>query len=60
MRGFRPPSHVSVACVGGQITLTGTVTQAHLKQSAAQVAAGITGVKKVINQLTVKAAERKT
>ena len=58
MRGFRPPSQVSVACAAGQVTLTGSVTQAHLKQTAAQVASGITGVKKVVNQLTVKAAER--
>jgi len=58
MRGFRPPCSVSVACAGGQVTLTGTVTQAHMKQSAAQVAQGINGVKRVVNQLTVKAPER--
>jgi osmotically-inducible protein OsmY len=60
MRGFRPPCHVSVACDSGQITLTGSVTQAHLKLSAAQVAQGISGVKRVVNQLIVKAAERRT
>lgn len=60
MRGFRPPSNVQVACANGQVTLTGTVPLAHLKLSAAQVAQGVTGVKRVVNQITVKAPERKT
>lgn len=58
MRGIRTPCNVSVACSGGDITLTGTVTQAHEKASAMRVAQGIAGVKRVINQLVVKAPGR--
>jgi len=50
--------HVAVACRGGEVTLTGTVVQAHQKNAAMRVAQGITGVKRVINQITIKAQER--
>ena len=58
MRGIRSPCHVSVACRSGEVTLTGTVVQAHQKSAAMRVAQGIAGVKRVINQLTIKAQER--
>ncbi|MEQ1825629.1 MAG: BON domain-containing protein [Pirellula sp.] len=58
MRGIRSPCNVSVACKGGEVTLTGTVAQPHQKNSAGSVAQGVTGVKRVINQLTVKAQVR--
>ncbi|MFN7735747.1 MAG: BON domain-containing protein [Pirellula sp.] len=58
MRGIRSPCHVAVACRGGEVTLTGTVVQAHQKNAAMRVAQGITGVKRVINQITIKAQER--
>lgn len=58
MRGIRSPCHVAVACRGGEVTLTGTVDQAHQKNAAMRVAQGITGVKRVINQITIKAQER--
>jgi osmotically-inducible protein OsmY len=58
MRGIRSPCHVMVACHSGEVTLTGTVVQAHQKMSAMRVAQGITGVKRVINQLMIKANAR--
>jgi osmotically-inducible protein OsmY len=58
MRGIRSPCNVSVSCSSGEITLSGTVSQAHQKNSAMRVAQGITGVKRVINQLVVKAPGR--
>ena len=58
MRGIRSPCHVAVACRGGEVTLTGTVVQAHQNNAAMRVAQGITGVKRVINQITIKAQER--
>jgi osmotically-inducible protein OsmY len=60
MRGIRTPCKVSVGVVQGQVTLTGTVTQAHQKIAAASVCSAISGVKRVINNLIVKAAERRT
>ena len=58
MRGFRSPCNITVTSARCEVTLCGTVPQAHQKMSAAQVAQGITGVKRVHNQLVVKAAER--
>lgn len=58
MRGFRSPCQVNVACQSGEVTLSGTVVQAHQKNAAMRVAQGVTGVKRVINQLIVKAQQR--
>jgi osmotically-inducible protein OsmY len=60
MRGIRSPCNVTVTVARGEVTLSGTVTQPHQKLSAAQVAQSMSGVKRVHNQLTVKAAERRT
>lgn len=59
MRGIRSPCQVSVACNNGDVTLTGTVVQAHQKQAAERVAQGVTGVRRVINQLVIKAPDRR-
>ena len=58
MRGIRSPCKVTVTVDKGLATLTGTVTQAHQKMAAASVASGTSGIKRVVNQLVVKAAER--
>jgi osmotically-inducible protein OsmY len=58
MRGFRAPCNITVTSSRSEITLTGTVPQSHQKISAAQIAQGISGVKRVNNQLVVKAVER--
>ena len=58
MRGIRSPCKVTVTVDKGLATLTGTVTQAHQKIAATSVATGTSGVKRVVNQLVVKAAER--
>ena len=58
MRGIRSPCKVTVTVDKGLATLTGTVTQAHQKMAAAAVASGTSGIKRVVNQLVVKAAER--
>lgn len=60
MRGIRSPCNVTVTTKGGEVTLTGSVTQPHMKQAAAQVATSTNGVKRVINQLIVKAAEKRS
>jgi osmotically-inducible protein OsmY len=58
MRGIRTPCKVTVTVESGLATLTGTVTQAHQKMAATSAASGTSGVKRVVNQLVVKAAER--
>ena len=57
-RGLNSPCHVAVNTFKGQVTLTGTVQYAHQKTTASQVANGIAGVKRVIDQLIVKAVSR--
>lgn len=59
MRGIRSPCKVTVTVDKGLVTLTGTVSQAHQKIAASSVATGTSGIKRVVNQLVVKAAERK-
>ena len=58
MRGIRSPCKVTVTVDKGLATLSGTVTQAHQKIAAASVASGTSGIKRVVNQLVVKASER--
>lgn len=60
MRGIRTPCKVTVTVTKGLATLTGTVTQPHQKIAAGSVASSTSGVKRVINSLIVKAAERRT
>lgn len=58
VRGIRSPCKVTVTVDKGLATLTGTVTQAHQKITASTVATGTSGIKRVMNQLVVKAAKK--
>ncbi|MBU6174741.1 MAG: hypothetical protein KGQ60_13110 [Planctomycetes bacterium] len=58
MRGIRSPCSVSVTCHRGEVTLTGTITQAQQKMSDLRVTRGVTGIKRFVNQQNVKALER--
>ena len=57
-RGIRSPCHVSVQTQDGNVTLSGTVQYAHQKTAAVQVAAGVTGVRRVADQITVKPSDQ--
>lgn len=57
-RGIRTPCNVSVRTVGGDVTLSGTVQFSHQKIAAMKTANTIAGVRRVIDQLTVKAPQR--
>ena len=57
-RGITNPCKVVVASSKGQVTLSGTVQHVHQKKAAEQAATGITGVKRVNNQLTLKVEKR--
>lgn len=52
-RGIRDPSHVTVRTKGGTVTLSGTVPFAYQKRTAVRIATGITGVRRVVDRLTV-------
>jgi osmotically-inducible protein OsmY len=54
-RGLRSPSSVTVSSKNGEVVLTGSVQYAHQKSAAVQTATGVTGVKRVIDQMTIGA-----
>lgn len=55
-RGIRSPCRVQVQSRNGDVTLSGTVQFAHQKGAALQLVNAISGVRRVIDQLVVKAA----
>ena len=57
-RGINNPCKVTVSSNKGEVTLTGTVQHAHQLKAAEQAATGITGVRRVHNQLVVKVEKR--
>jgi osmotically-inducible protein OsmY len=58
-RGVRSPCRVNVLSNKGDVTLSGTVEHAHQKGAAVSVATSVAGVKRVIDNLTVKPPERR-
>ncbi len=57
-RGINNPCKVTVSCNKGEVTLSGTVQHPHQRKAAEQAATGITGVRRVNNQLVVKVEKR--
>lgn len=57
-RGINSPSQVTVQTRRGEVTLSGVVQHPHQKNSAVQVANSVMGVRRVIDNLTVKAVTR--
>jgi osmotically-inducible protein OsmY len=58
-RGFGQ-SHLTVQTSNGLVTVTGSVQYAHQKQAAMKAIAGMTGIRRVVNQMTVKPATKRT
>jgi osmotically-inducible protein OsmY len=57
-RGLSSPCHVTVETRKGEVTLSGSVQYAHQKGTAVQVANVISGVRRVIDRLIVKAVPK--
>ena len=57
-RGLGSPCHVAVETNKGEVTLTGNVQYAHQKATAVQATNGISGVRRVIDRLIVKAVAK--
>jgi osmotically-inducible protein OsmY len=55
-RGFTSPCRLAVQTANGQVTLSGIVQYAHQKAAAVSAISGMTGVRRVIDQMTVKPA----
>ena len=58
-RGFGS-QHLTVQTNNGLVTLSGGVQFAHQKRAALRAINGITGVRRVIDQMTVKPAVKRT
>ena len=58
-RGFSSPCRVTVQTSNGQVTLSGTVQHGHQIGAATAAVSGMTGVRRVINQITVKPAVKR-
>ena len=58
-RGLSSPCRVTVQASNGQVTLSGTVQYAHQKGAAVSAISGMTGVRRVIDQMTVKPAVKR-
>ncbi len=54
-RGLGPPCRIAVDTLKGEVTLSGTVQYGQQKQTAVQMANGISGVRRVVDRLVVKA-----
>ena len=55
-RGIRSPCLVEVRTQNGDVTLLGSVQYAHQKGAVMQAVNGITGVRRVIDQMVIKPA----
>ncbi len=53
-RGLGPPCRIAVGTIKGEVTLTGTVQYPQQKHTAVQAASGISGIRRVVDRLTVK------
>lgn len=59
-RGIRAPCKVNVTVRNGEVTLSGEVVQAHQKSAAASAAHSVEGVRRVYDQLIVKAVDKRS
>jgi osmotically-inducible protein OsmY len=58
-RGFSSPCRLTVQTANGQVTLTGIVQYPHQKNAAVSAISGMAGVRRVIDQMTVKPAAKR-
>ena len=58
-RGFSTPCRLTVQTSNGQVTLSGMVQHAHQKSAAMSAVSGMAGVRRVIDQMTVKPAVKR-
>jgi osmotically-inducible protein OsmY len=59
-RGFCSPCRLSAQTSNGQVTLSGIVQYAHQKSAAVSAISGMVGVRRVIDQITLKPAVKRT
>lgn len=57
-RGLGAPCRIVVATAKGEVTLSGSVRFAQQKTTAVQAASGVAGVRRVVDRLVVKVADK--
>lgn len=58
-RGLRSPCRIDVQSHNGEVTLTGAIQYAHQRTAAMQAASTASGVRHVVDRMTVKPPERR-
>jgi osmotically-inducible protein OsmY len=53
-RGFAAPCRLTVQTSNGQVTLSGVVQYAHQKSAAVSAISGMSGIRRVIDQIIVR------
>jgi osmotically-inducible protein OsmY len=59
MRGVRSPCRIDVESKNGQVTLTGSIQYAHQRSAAVQAASSASGVRHVVDRLTITPAAKR-
>jgi osmotically-inducible protein OsmY len=57
-RGLGLPCRIAVETIKGEVTLTGSVQYAQQKTNAVQAISGLSGVRRVVDRLVVKAVAK--
>ena len=57
-RGIRSPCRIDVQSRNGEVTLSGNIQYPHQRAAAMQAASTATGVRHVVDRLTIKATKR--
>ena len=58
-RGLRSPCKIEVQSRNGEVTLTGAIQYPHQRAAARNAAATASGVRNVVDQLTIKPPEKR-
>jgi osmotically-inducible protein OsmY len=58
-RGIRTPCKIDVQSRNGEVTLTGNVQYPHQRTAAMQAASTASGVRRVVDQMTIKPAAKR-
>ena len=60
MRGIRSPCRIDVQARNGEVTLTGNIQYPHQRAAAMLAASSASGVRHVVDRLTLKPAARRS
>jgi osmotically-inducible protein OsmY len=58
-RGLRSPCKIEVQSKNGEVTLTGSIQYPYQRSAAVQAASTASGVRQVVDRLTIKAAVKR-